>query len=399
MHDITCNRNKMLRYLIFIILINISTLSSTEFTVSSYNCGGLSNHYDYLRAVVMEKLMQERHNEEPIVMSLNEKIQRLALKILFTKDSEERALALEEWSLKKYDFIKKDLYSEPIIANSPNSIWYEKANQMITPYNIRPVVIHDEECQELLFSHLAFLLSDGPLDSTLQFMRTLMASNIFYHHLKHDIICLQEADYIDTALKSQTEFPFTIFPESYAVLFTDNAHSKNGIAWNKDRFEWMKSLGDILGRGFAIQLRDRQTGKIIVVASGHLTGCNPYEEIINPKTKKSDAEAGNNELKAIMDLLASQEADLMILGMDSNVTSLHPRLKILKKAKYQIDYENYLEPTCTSPYQILNNRIDWIAAKSNMKIHITNLPVLSVGLNNSRVNISDHKPIAAKIDY
>ena len=60
-----------------------------------------------------------------------------------------------------------------------------------------------------------------------------------------------------------------------------------------------------------------------------------------------------------------------------------------------------MEPTCTNPYQVLNTRIDWIALKSpNAKaVSVTNIPVLSVGLNNIQTNISDHRPIAAKIAY
>jgi hypothetical protein len=81
--------------------------------------------------------------------------------------------------------------------------------------------------------------------------------------------------------------------------------------------------------------------------------------------------------------------------MDSNITSLHPRLLFFKTAGYPLDGENYLEPTCSNPY-----RIDWVPFKSSEKTcSIVNNPVLSVGLNNIRTNISDHKPLAAKICY
>ena len=92
-------------------------------------------------------------------------------------------------------------------------------------------------------------------------------------------------------------------------------------------------------------------------------------------------------------------ADFKLIGMDSNVTSLHPRLSILKDNEYTLDYNNFLEPTCTNPFQILNTRIDWITLKTNQKSHITNVPILSVGLNSLQTNFSDHKPIGAKISY
>ena len=61
-------------------------LFAVELTISSYNCGGLPDHYDYLRAAVMQKLVQERYIKEPQEMARIEKIQKLALQILFTND-------------------------------------------------------------------------------------------------------------------------------------------------------------------------------------------------------------------------------------------------------------------------------------------------------------------------
>ena len=48
---------------------------------------------------------------------------------------------------------------------------------------------------------------------------------------------------------------------------------------------------------------------------------------------------------------------------------------------------------------IVNIRLDWSALKAAQEATITNIPVLSVGLNNMITNISDHKPVAAKIEY
>lgn len=372
--------------------LNLCFVSATEFTISSYNCGGLSDHYDYLRAASMEKLMQERYIAEPENMSLNEKIQKTALKILFSSDPTDRMLAQKEWDQKGYKELVTYLTAAPSQPESLNKSWNEKAENMITSYKVRPVVIYDKKVSQTLEDHLNDLTQDKPLNrqEQLQQARNLMASRIFANHLNHDIICLQEADYIDSS----------IFPENYEVLFAETEHSKNGIAWNKDRFELMESLGDILGRAYAVQLRDKETSKTILVASGHLTGCNPYRNENNPKTGISDSARGDMELQSVIDLFKDKNADLMVIGMDSNVTSLHPRLHILKDADYKIDCEHYLDPTCTNPYQVLNTRIDWIALKSHLNnASITNIPVLSVGLNSIQTNISDHKPIAAKIKY
>lgn len=383
---------KYLHLFILSCLLNLSFLSATEFTMSSYNCGGLSNHYDYLRAATMEKLMQERYSAEPENMSLNEKIQTLALKILFAPDSVDKMLAQQEWDLKGYQEIFEQLTTAPTDRGSLNRVWNEKAEGMITSYNVRPVVIYDEQVKQMLEEHLTDLnhADNAGLFKRLQKARRMMAMRTFARHLHHDIICLQEADYLDSS----------VFPENYEVLFADSVHSKNGIAWNKGRFELVKPVGDILGRAFAVKLRDKETSKTILIASAHLTGCNPYRIEDNAKTGISDSAKGDAEIQTVIDLFDRQKADLMIIGMDSNVTSLHPRLTIIKEAAYQIDYENYLDPTCTNPYQVLNTRIDWIALKSNSaKVSITNIPVLSIGLNSIQTNISDHKPVAAKINY
>jgi endonuclease/exonuclease/phosphatase family metal-dependent hydrolase len=383
---------KFFNYLIFYIFLIFSNSFATEFTICSYNCGGLSDHYDYLRAASMQKLMQERYTKEPENMSLNEKIQKVALKILFSKDSEEKLLARNEWEQKKYQSIFEYLTSTPTNNKSSNKIWNKKVNELITSYKIRPIVIHDEEINQMLNEHLQDLTKNikatRPL--LLQEARAIMAKRIFTHHLKYDIICLQEADYIDASM----------FAKHYKVLFSKTSHSKNGIAWNKERFKLIEKVGNILNRAFAVKLLDKKSGKKLLIASAHLTGCNPYYVEKTSEANTFDSKKGDDEIKTIIQLFDNHNADLMLIGMDSNVTSLHPRLNILKNNDYQIDYENYLEPTCTNPYQVLNTRIDWIVLKANnLLTSITNIPVLSVGLNNIQTNISDHKPIAAKIKY
>jgi hypothetical protein len=378
--------------MIVVLSFACSVLTASEFTISSYNCGGLSDHYDYLRAASMQKLMQERAIAEPENMSQNDNIQKLALKILFSPDPQEKLLAQQEWDRKGYQQLFEYLTAVPTDSKSPNTTWNEKVDKMITSYKIRPVSISDEEVNQMLKEHFRDLSRNEDAEvSPLQEVRTTMAKRIFTHHLKYDIICLQEADYLEPSM----------FPEHYEVLLTETSHSKNGIAWNKNRFELVETIGNIMGRAFAVQLLDKESSQTLLVASGHISGCNPYRIEKNSATGAADSAKGDAELQTVVELFDRLDADLMLIGMDSNVTSLHPRLNILKDAGYQMDYENHLEPTCTNPHQVLNTRIDWIALKSPhaKAVSVTNIPVLNVGLNSIQTNISDHKPIAAKITY
>jgi hypothetical protein len=374
------------------ISLTCSILSAADFTISSYNCGGLSAHYDYLRAASMQKLMQERYSAEPEEMAFAEKIQKLALKLLFSTDAAEIHAAQAEWEQKGCQTILQSLFSSPADPGSPNRKWNEKIEGMITSYKIRPVSIYDTEVNQLLEDHLQDL-SHGKAEKQAELLRSgrsIMAQRIFSNFLKFDIICLQEADYLDPGH----------LPESYEVHFGESSHSRNGIAWKKERFELQEIIGEIAGRAFAVRLLEKETGRSVLVASAHLTGCNPFF-VEKDEAGDQDSARGDGEMGAIIDTFNAREGDLLLLGMDSNVTSLHPRLKLLKEADYALDHENYLEPTCTNPYQVLDTRIDWIALKSNLRmpVKIQNIPILSIGLNNISTNMSDHKPIAAKITF
>ena len=174
-------------------------ISTAEFTISSYNCGGLSDHYDYLRGASMQMLMQERHIEEPENMALNERIQQLALKIRFSNGIEQRN-AKYEWDKKDYEHVFEKLTATPKESNSLNTIWNAKVDKIITNYRTRPVTIYDEKFQFMLNAHLADLTRDKEADfqELLQEARDLMAKRIFKYDLKYDIICIQEGDYLFT---------------------------------------------------------------------------------------------------------------------------------------------------------------------------------------------------------
>lgn len=379
-------------------LLFTSPLTSTEFTVSSYNCGSLSEHYDYIRAAAMQKLMQERYNAEPAEMSKIERTQQLALKILFGKDTSTQAIAQQEWTEGNYQEFLEHITTAPDEAGSINAKWNQQSNKMLTTYNVRPIVINDDELQQMLVSHYIDLTVGG--DQTIESndfqeltgaARSVMGARIFHYQLKYDIICLQEADYLT----------LDMFPKHFHVELSDKNGSMNGVAWNKNRFELVELIGNIRDKGFAVLLLEKDSGKTVLVASGHLTGCNPIEEVVNPKTGISDSAAGDKQLKDINTILDSTEADIKLIAMDSNVTPMHPRLKMLKQFGYVMDAENFIEPTCTNPHLLLNTRLDWIALKTSSMINatITNIPVMGVGLNSLQTNLSDHKPVAARIVF
>lgn len=350
-------------------------VSAAEFTVSSYNCGALSGHYDYIRAVAMHKLMQMRYKEEPKRLHQLAKIEETALKILFAEDAQ----AKQEWEEGEYQKLLDALTASPEIAQSCNQKWFELFGQMLTSYKVRPIVIYDPDVEEVIKNQIYDLTKKDMLtDEALYETRRLMAQRIFEHELNYDIVALQEADFIDPSL----------FPGHYAVAFSPSPHSVNGIAWNTERFELADTLEDISGKGFAVILRAIDSEETVLVISAHLSGCNPFMD------EQGDSEKGNMELRTMLDLANTVQADIKILAMDSNVTATHPRLKLLKEAGFIIDSDSYLEPTCSSPYQIQDTRIDWIAVQSGA---ISNIPVCNVGLNSPQTNMSDHKPIAARI--
>lgn len=382
----------------FVFSVVCVSLFSSEFTVASYNCGGLSDHYDYIRAVSTQNLIQERYNSEPETMAKLEKIQIAALKILFSKDALEKDQVEQEWNDGNYSQIFKEITSHPDKVGSINKIWREKSEQIVSPYNIRPVVIFDEEVNELLFSHLKDLTRgqgvefepENHLNDWLDVTRRVMAERIFHHQLKYDIISLQEADYLDSSM----------FPNNYEVRFSNSQHSINGMAWNHDKFELIEVIGDILEKGFAVKFRHLATGKTVIVASGHLSGCNPFVPSTVDTLGTLDSDKGDRELQEIIKILENSTSDIKLIAMDSNVTAAHPRLSLLKRADYKLDYLNYLDATCTSPWQVLDTRIDWISVKStDNTASISNIPVLGIGLNSPQTNVSDHKPIAAKISF
>lgn len=390
--------SKYLTIISAIVVLIHSSLNAGEFTISSFNCGGMPGHYDYIRAVCTQKLIQERYNTEPEQLTQADRAQELALKLLFTKDPIEYQKACEEWEFGNYDEVISKLTSPPYEAGSINKIWREKFEEMLTPYNVRPVVVYDEQVNEVIQDHARDLLrkqnisfeTENSINEQLDIARRVMTKRIFKHLLKYDIIALQEADCIDASM----------LPQDYEIRMSNKNYSLDAVAWNKNKFELVDQSETTTGGGFVVELRDIETDQKIAVASGHIAGCNPFNVELDEHTGKLDSTKGDNELHELIEILDDSDATIKAIAMDSNVTPFHPRLSMLKESGYNLDYLNYLEPTCTSPWQIINTRIDWIAVKSlDAPFTIHNIPVMGVNLNSPQTNMSDHKPIAAKVKY
>lgn len=57
------------------------------------------------------------------------------------------------------------------------------------------------------------------------------------------------------------------------------------------------------------------------------------QAVSNPYRKeKNDSVKGDCEIETMIELFDCEEADFILIGMDSNVTSLHPRFKDSKRS-------------------------------------------------------------------
>ncbi len=339
----------MIRYLLILIFL---PLTATELTIASYNCGALPNHYDYLRAVCMGSLVEERNKVEPQIFKEANRIEELVLKNLLSKEE-------------GYQFLESLLETAPF--------WQTQSLELITPYNKRPIKM-DPLIQERLEAHLGAPWSDESVEKT----RKEMARHIFAEELSADILCLQEANLIDSSL----------LPIDYQLV-SDGAIA---LAFSKSRFQLVEVVNRVAKRSLTLLLEDQSNGNRVIASSLHLTGCNPYRE-------GEDSTKGDWELTETLAAMEEIGADLYLIGMDSNVTSLHPRLVIPFQFGYQLDTED-VTPTCTNPHSLLHTRIDWIMVKApHNPCKIIGIEMKSIGLNEMYSNISDHKPIYSKIKY
>lgn len=352
-----------------------------EFTFASYNLGCLKEHYDYMISARMSLLMRERYKEEPLQMALIERIQELAARRFLSSDSVSRKLATHEWESLGYQEIVEKMLTPPGSEGSIHQKWYDSSNAMMSDFRTFPIQINHQRLADAIIEQVGSLENNDIL-----LERQRLYQKIVKDALSTDILCFQEADYMPAAL----------LPSGYESIQSDRNKSIQRIAWNKNRFELIQNLGDIASdKGLAVLLRDKLAQKTVAVASAHLQGCNPFMRVFD-KEGKPDSDKGDKQLSDVIRMLDQTGADLQIIGMDSNVTALHPRLERLLDAGFVIDGDHFIEPTCPSPYFICNTRLDWIAAKG---ASLLNMPVMNVDLNSLCTNPSDHKPIAARVHY
>lgn len=388
----------MFKNIIFIFTLTLLNFSyAASITVASYNCGGIRDHYDYLRAVSLQQLIQERYNKEPLILAEYARAQETKLIELFAPIGLSHQQHILNYKVYGHVIELNHIVQHPYKENSINKKWREKSEKIITTHLIRPIVIYDHTTQDLLNRHIRDTLKANEVDEThlslnekLDIVRSIMAEDIFANHMTYDVIALQEADYLYQEL----------FPENYSIEFSDQTNNLNAIAWDTTKLKLVEKVDQISNRHFSLVLEHIETGKTLLVTSAHLTGCNPFEIEYNDKGI-ADSLKGDDQLAQAVTQMGSIEADIKVIAMDSNVTAMHPRMRLLKNLGYMIDYTNYLYPTCTSPWQILDTRIDWIAVDNLMplKTKIVNIPIHNVGLNSITTNISDHKPVASRIDF
>ncbi len=359
------------------------------FTVGSYNSGGLPGHYDYQRACVMQKIMSQRYEEEPELMQNNFVMQKWGLKKIYQKDPEGERTERDRGCSDLFAAICQPPKDEP---GNLHFGWFKRVEQAISSYKSaykNAVRIFDLEVKSKLENFIGWTRNGAtPRYVKLEEARRSLAGKIFEKSLTQHIVCLQEANFLQ-------DFDF---PSRYEKQFSRGCNTLTAVLWDKNRFRPLEIIHNIANRAIAVLLEDRFSGKTILVASAHLTGCNPYREEIAPNGVK-DSEKGDAQLQEILERLDCYDVDLKILAIDANVTSLHPRLQWLPRKGYWLDCINYLYPTCTNPYYVLDTRIDWIAVKVRPGLNALggNLPIDRVRLNGMANNMSDHRPIALEI--
>ena len=357
------------------------TINNEEFTISSYNLGCIRDHYDYFISARMSVLMRDRYRQEPLQMALIERVQEIAARRFLGSDPITRDLAEREWDELGYQALIEKITLPPGNEGCIHQIWYDRSKAMMSDFLTFPIKIEDSRIVDTVMEQAGSLSNQAILSE-----RQRLYQKIVGDALGTDIVCFQEADYM----------PVSMLPSDYASVQSNREKSINRIAWNANRFELIQNLGDIASnKGFAVVLRDKTTQKMVAIATGHLQGCNPFQKVYD-EAGKPDSAKGDQQLSAIVQALDRTGAEVQIVGIDSNVTALHPRLQILRTAGFEFDGDHFIETTCPSPYFICNTRLDWIAAKG---ASLVNMPVMNVDLNNICTNPSDHKPIAARVHY
>jgi exonuclease III len=429
--------------------------SKHSFTVGSYNIGGRmglnGSHYDRAAAACLGKVMSLRRGcgseKERSVASRDletiKEIQELGLKWLFAPQ-EVSNQANQTWMQKRYSTDLRWYFKNGRATRNQDAAFLY--NRLIGPYRgernafsvndteVREILNHNEGNPEVSFPRPRLELSEDAFCKK-------QLRNIFSTSLRKDIICIQEANWIDHELFVLSEYD-SIFTHIPSEGTGATSPPKAGIAWNNNRFKFIKVIENVAKRAIAVQLQDKRTGKTLSVASAHISGCHPFYpnqlagkvakvkdqsfataqlgELTESKEEAQlkgdlvaesesldtveivyDSTKGDNELRDLLEKLHGVNSDMTVIGADLNTTALHPRMSLLKDFGYELDYTNHLYPTSTNPNYCLDTRIDWIAVKKGSipSVLIENTPMEGVLLNDVTTNVSDHRPIASRVTY
>jgi len=172
------------------------------------------------------------------------------------------------------------------------------------------------------------------------------------------------------------------------------------VAWNKNRFDLVgviKSEGR--GKVTIVDLRDKETAKIIRITSAHVTG------VLDPHNPDPmDAKEGDEQLEEIVNaIFKDNNSSLsgMLIGTDLNTTPAYTaRYEPLQAQGFKKD-NNASETNLNVRQEPDPRQIDHIFSKAmgtNMTISDTNVPDIHE-LKEWSENPSDHRPLMTKVTF
>lgn len=213
---------------------------------------------------------------------------------------------------------------------------------------------------------------------------------------KADLFLLQEVGHEENRIKNWVD------QERYGVILGDKEDT--AIIFDKHKFELANIIPSQTHNAFytLVKLKEKQTGKLILAASIHLTECDPLKPV------PIDAHDGDSELDYILDQIDTSEKnskiDANIIGISaSTVSEYSGRIGKLKENSYIIDEIDI--PTqikLSGPHTGKKFKIDYFGTRSaDSKVSINTLKddsLSTLELGNPRDNPSDHQPLLAKVE-
>lgn len=212
---------------------------------------------------------------------------------------------------------------------------------------------------------------------------------------KADLYLLQEVGHDENRVRNWVD------QNRYGILLGDKQDT--AIIFDKHKFELANEISCHPNLAFytLAKLKEKQTGKLLLAASIHLTECDPLKPV------PIDAHDGDRELEFVLAEIDSCEKpnkiDANIIGLSaSTVPEYTGRIGKLRNQSYVID--EFKIPTqikLSGPHAGKTYKIDYFGTRSKDSIvTINSLNDASIGtleLGNPRDNPSDHQPLLAKV--